>query len=48
MANNSETNQIIDTFLDSIWLEQGLSKSTLSAYRSDINVLAKWAEKKTS
>ena len=46
MANNSDTDQIIDTFIDSIWLEQGLSKSTLSAYRSDINVLGKWALKK--
>ena len=41
MTNNSDTDQIIDAFIDSIWLEQGLSKSTLSAYRSDINVLGK-------
>ena len=46
MTNNSDTDQIIDAFIDSIWLEQGLSKSTLSAYRSDINVLGKWASKK--
>ena len=46
MTNNSDTDQIIDTFIDSIWLEQGLSKSTLSAYRSDINVLGKWASSK--
>ena len=46
MTNNSDTNQIIDAFIDSIWLEQGLSKSTLSAYRSDINVLGKWASNK--
>ena len=46
MANNSDTDQIIDTFIDSIWLEQGLSKSTLSAYRSDIKVLGKWASSK--
>ncbi len=46
MANNSDTDQIIDTFIDSIWLEHGLSKSTLSAYRSDIKVLGEWASSK--
>ncbi|SVD46150.1 uncharacterized protein METZ01_LOCUS399004, partial [marine metagenome] len=24
----------IDSFLDSVWMEQGLAKNTLSAYRS--------------
>ncbi len=36
--NNSSANLIIDRFIDSIWLEQGLSKATLSAYRSDLKV----------
>ena len=44
--NNSNSNLIIDQFIDSIWLEQGLSKATLSAYRSDLKVLNQWAEKK--
>ena len=30
--------QLIDSFIDSLWLEQGLSKSTLDAYRSDLNL----------
>jgi len=44
--NNSSANLIIDRFIDSIWLEQGLSKATLSAYRSDLKILSQWAEKK--
>jgi Site-specific recombinase XerD len=39
---NTES-KIIDSFLDSLWLEQGLSKSTLDAYRSDLKLLVKWA-----
>ncbi|MDO8954888.1 MAG: site-specific tyrosine recombinase XerD [Gammaproteobacteria bacterium] len=33
---------IIDSFTDAIWLEQGLSRNTLSAYRSDLRDFAKW------
>ena len=36
--------QFIDSFIDSLWLEQGLSKSTLDAYRSDLNLLNSWAK----
>jgi len=32
----------IDGFIDSIWLESGLSQHTLSAYRSDLRAYAKW------
>jgi len=31
----------IDLFIDAMWLESGLSKNTLSAYRSDLNRFAK-------
>ncbi len=34
--------QLIAEFLDSLWLERGLSKHTLSAYRSDLSLLAGW------
>ena len=37
---------MIDSFLDSLWLEQGLSKSTLDAYRSDLKLLKVWAKKR--
>jgi integrase/recombinase XerD len=36
----------IDNFIDSIWLEQGLSKATLDAYRSDLSGLENWTIKK--
>ncbi len=37
----------IDTFIDALWLEEGLSKNTLSAYRRDLTIYAKWlAERK--
>jgi integrase/recombinase XerD len=29
--------QLVDAFIDSLWLEKGLSENTLSAYRSDLN-----------
>ncbi len=38
MSNEST----IDGFIDSIWLESGLSQHTLSAYRSDLRAYAKW------
>ncbi len=33
---------LIDRFCDALWLERGLSENTLSAYRSDLNSLARW------
>jgi integrase/recombinase XerD len=32
----------VDAFIDAIWLEEGLSKNTLSAYRRDLNLFAVW------
>ncbi|NVO08284.1 MAG: site-specific tyrosine recombinase XerD [Rhodoferax sp.] len=32
----------IDTFIDAIWLEEGLSKNTLAAYRRDLTLYAHW------
>jgi integrase/recombinase XerD len=36
------SDDLIDQFLDAAWAEQGLSKNTLSAYRSDLRIFAKW------
>ena len=33
---------LIDRFLDALWLEDGLSKNTLSAYRRDLTLYARW------
>ncbi|MEY2791155.1 MAG: site-specific tyrosine recombinase XerD [Pseudomonadota bacterium] len=43
--NSSSTDSpepLIDAFIDSIWLEDGLSALTLAAYRRDLNALAAW------
>lgn len=37
-----EAEASIQAFCDAIWLEDGLSKNTLMAYRSDLNQLARW------
>ena len=33
----------IEAFIDALWMEQGLSKHTLSAYQTDLKSLAKWS-----
>ncbi|NCP40036.1 MAG: site-specific tyrosine recombinase XerD [Rhodoferax sp.] len=33
---------VIDTFIDALWLEDGLSKNTLAAYRRDLTLFAAW------
>ncbi len=32
----------IDAFIDALWLEDGLSKNTLAAYRRDLTLYAEW------
>lgn len=34
----------IDTFIDAVWLEDGLSANTLAAYRRDLSAFAQWLE----
>jgi integrase/recombinase XerD len=34
----------IDEFCDSLWLEDGLSKNSLDAYRRDLRLFARWLE----
>ncbi len=36
---------LIDQFIDTIWMEQGLSQNTLNAYRTDLNKLGEWLVK---
>lgn len=35
----------IDTFIDALWLEDGLAPNTLSAYRSDLETFESWLAK---
>jgi integrase/recombinase XerD len=37
-----DAEQLIKQFLDAIWVEQGLSKNTLSAYASDLYIYSGW------
>ena len=32
----------IDSFIDALWLEEGLSRNTLAAYRRDLTLYARW------
>jgi integrase/recombinase XerD len=36
----------IDAFIDAIWLEEGLSKNTLMAYRRDLKIFSQWLDLK--
>jgi integrase/recombinase XerD len=40
LLSNSLTR--IDTFVDALWLEEGLSKNTLAAYRRDLTLFSQW------
>ena len=41
-SNLSNSEILIDNFIDVLWLEKGLSKNTLSAYRHDISSFSDW------
>ncbi|WP_367067814.1 site-specific tyrosine recombinase XerD [Oryzisolibacter sp. LB2S] len=38
----AESQNAIDLFLDALWLEDGLSRNTLAAYRRDLLLYAQW------
>ena len=46
---NEADARLLDTFADTLWLEAGLSKNTLSSYRADLAQFSVWldARKKT-
>ena len=37
--------QILDAFIDNIWIEKGLSQNTLDSYKSDLEQFSSWLEK---
>ena len=39
---DAATGASVDAFIDTLWLEEGLSKNTLSAYRQDLTLFARW------
>lgn len=38
------SNDAIDAFIDALWLEEGLARNTLAAYRRDLALYARWLE----
>lgn len=43
---NTVNEAVIDRFLDALWLEQGLSENTLTAYRTDLRHCQRWLQQK--
>ena len=41
-AEKPPSDPAIDTFIDALWLEEGLSRNTLSAYRRDLTLFGAW------
>ena len=42
---SAEANQaLVDQFIDALWLEDGLSRNTLDAYRSDLQHFCRWLD----
>ena len=39
---HAQSQSAIDSFIDALWLEDGLSKNTLAAYRRDLSLYAAW------
>ena len=39
---HAQSQSAIDSFIDALWLEDGLSKNTLAAYRRDLSLYAVW------
>jgi integrase/recombinase XerD len=37
---------VIDEFIDALWLEEGLSKNTLAAYRRDLSLYDRWLKER--
>lgn len=42
VRNALDANADIDAFIDALWLEEGLSRNTLAAYRRDLALYARW------
>lgn len=36
---------LVETYLDAIWMEKGLSENTLAAYRRDLQAFYRWAQR---
>lgn len=43
---HTQHQQYLDSFIDHLWLEDGLSKNTLDSYRADLTAFANWCTSK--
>ena len=46
LAGEHSSDALIDTFIDALWLEEGLARNTLAAYRRDLGLYAAWLKVK--
>ena len=46
MIKDYKKDHIIRSFLDSLYIEKGLSKNTVSSYKNDISSFLSWLNKK--
>ncbi len=44
MSEPAPPDPVIDTFIDALWLEEGLSRNTLAAYRRDLTLYGRWLQ----
>ena len=47
MATSQAFDPSIDTFIDALWLEEGLAKNSLAAYRRDLQLFDAWLKQQT-
>jgi integrase/recombinase XerD len=45
MAHTTSSTPLIERYLDSLWMERGLSDNTLDAYRRDLSQYADWLQR---
>ena len=41
-SGDASVDAFVDAFIDALWLEEGLSRNTLTAYRRDLTLYARW------
>lgn len=44
MPAKPQSTQNIDQFLDTLWMERGVSDNTLASYRNDLNMFSRWCD----
>ena len=42
---SNEDSLLLERYLDSVWMEKGLSQNTLESYRADLTAFAQWLHK---